>query len=241
MLLKATLAAAAAGLGGFVLLKLASPTPLEDEESSATCHLPLQEWESSRMMLEQPAITTLTFFEGDPSSGALFLRQRVADIIRANPWLAGRLSRPRHSKRVLLSFDPNPVDPGANVFQVASPHPSMTRDAPQSGFARHAYAQGLIIGKGIEAVNKRKPNFAVTLIPDAKAPSSRFAVIVSMGHTLGDGHTYYSVLKMLTKGGEVARLNAERREDMHRHVLDVLGGPNLVTRPRSCCTWCLLA
>jgi hypothetical protein len=42
--------------------------------------------------------------------------------------------------------------------------------------------------------------FRATLVPDERNPTSAFALVVSLSHTLGDGATYYSILNSLNSG-----------------------------------------
>ena len=50
------------------------------------------------------AVTTLTFFTGP--APVEVLRERVAKVVAANPWLAGCLVRGKREKRMRLTFDP---------------------------------------------------------------------------------------------------------------------------------------
>ena len=54
------------------------------------------------------AVTTITFFTGAAPVEAL--RERVAAVVTANPWLAGRLVRAKGEKRMRLIVEPAAVD-----------------------------------------------------------------------------------------------------------------------------------
>ena len=45
-----------------------------------------------RQYLDEIGITTVTFFKGDPASGAAAVKARLAEVLRANAWLAARLA-----------------------------------------------------------------------------------------------------------------------------------------------------
>ena len=54
--------------------------------------IPLLREERTLICLSLPAVTTVTFYRNTSGvSPAEFLRERTAEIVRANPWLAGRL------------------------------------------------------------------------------------------------------------------------------------------------------
>jgi len=47
--------------------------------------------EKTYLMLTVPAVSTVTFFEGDIKIVHKNLKYKVSDIINKNPWLTGRL------------------------------------------------------------------------------------------------------------------------------------------------------
>ena len=49
--------------------------------------------ERSLMLMMCPAITTVTFFDGSATAAEAYLFERVAAIVKANPWLASVLDR----------------------------------------------------------------------------------------------------------------------------------------------------
>ena len=74
--------------------------------------------EEGSMMAYCGAVTTITFFTGPAPVEAL--RERLALVVAANPWLGGRLVRGKGEKRMRLVFDPaGPLRDG--LFSVASP------------------------------------------------------------------------------------------------------------------------
>ena len=74
--------------------------------------------EEGSMMAYCGAVTTITFFTGPAPVEAL--RERLALVVAANPWLGGRLVRGKGEKRMRLVFDPaGPLRD--DLFSVASP------------------------------------------------------------------------------------------------------------------------
>jgi hypothetical protein len=74
--------------------------------------------EEGGMMAYCGAVTTITFFTGPAPVEAV--RERLALVVAANPWLAGRLVRGKGEKRMRLTFDPaGPLRDG--LLTVASP------------------------------------------------------------------------------------------------------------------------
>ena len=50
-----------------------------------------------------------------------------------------------------------------------------------------------------------------------------FALVVSMNHTLGDGHTYYKLYSMLSADAEVEALNPVRVADFEEAKTEIIG------------------
>ena len=74
--------------------------------------------EEGSMMAYCGAVTTITFFTGPAPVEAL--RERLALVVAASPWLGGRLVRGKGEKRMRLVFDPaGPLRD--DLFSVASP------------------------------------------------------------------------------------------------------------------------
>ena len=61
--------------------------------------------------------------------------------------------------------------------------------------------------------------FIVTVFRNCSEPDRKFALVVSMSHNIGDGHTFYSLYKMLCADREVKSLNPTRKP----HVKAVRG------------------
>ena len=57
-----------------------------------------------RQYLDEIGITTVTFFKGDPASGAAAVKARLAEVLRANAWLAARLAYSEWNMCVLACY-----------------------------------------------------------------------------------------------------------------------------------------
>ena len=74
--------------------------------------------EEGSMMAYAGAVTTITFFTGPAPVDAI--RERLAAVVAANPWLSGRLEKRKGEILWRLTFDPaGPLRDG--IFTVASP------------------------------------------------------------------------------------------------------------------------
>ena len=164
-------------------------------------------------------ISTLTWFSGDHKAAGILLKEKVCAILEANPWLAGRLAR-RCSTQVVLIHPPKVTfdedDATEEGEQATTPptkhfcHVNKEKTNKESPLHRKTPLDDLH--------RKCKPFLApswkclwkISIVPCQEAPNEKFAVIHSMSHVLGDGHTYYQLHNMLTCSSRILALNADR-------------------------------
>ncbi len=75
-----------------------------------------------------------------------------------------------------------------------------------------------------DLIGKNHPLFKVTVIPDAVDFFTQFAVVVSISHMVGDGHTYYKLFHMLSAQNPVETMNPIRHSDFAAQMEAHMGG-----------------
>jgi hypothetical protein len=177
--------------------------------------IPLHEYEA-RDYFFGGAVSTITWFEGNAAQAAPRLRDRVKEIVRLNPWLAGTLTNASGLSIIFDNIDT--VDDAIldRLFSFHNTEKSFYLGAPLNGLAETALKQGLICPNASKIVKNGSPFFQVTIIRDGKKPDDRFALIMSLSHRVGDGHTFYSIYNMLSSSTPLYALNPVRR----MHVFD---------------------
>ena len=175
--------------------------PAADEES-----IELLPVENDALTLNLPAITTSTIYDGDAPAAESFLRARIAEIVRANPWLVGRLARDG-AGRVRLVYkrelsSETATAEAARVFAVTDA-PGLDPSQPYDAVA--GALKGFMVPRGVELLALRAspppPLLRITLV---RASQPRcFAVVFSFSHVCGHGATHYELHAMLsaTPGG----------------------------------------
>ena len=218
----ATAATAAALLaGGAVLLALKWRRSGEGPPEGFPNRVELLEGETSAIMMGgAPSVSAVTFYAGDPESAADWLGRRVAEIVRANPWLAGRLDRRAGDGRPALYY---PSDGGGEAFERVGPGICpLRRGTPYKDMER--LARQYLVGKGAETVGRPELLFRVSLIPDADAPASGWAMVVSLSHIIADGHTFYRIHGMLNESSQVVSLRVGRKPGAMEAAVETMGG-----------------
>lgn len=167
-----------------------------------------------KQMTVGPAITTTTFQRGDPIQAAAALKQKLAAVITANPWLAGNLIKKSGALNLCYSPSPQPVDQFFNMGTDVINKGGLDSEMEFVDVCKAVAGTAAEIGKGSALINNNKLLLALTVVPDAKRSSDTFAVIFSVSHVIADGYTYYKLLSMLAKDGEVVALNATRKHDI---------------------------
>ena len=175
--------------------------------------------ERSPVICMSPSTSTITFFHGSIEDAEAWLEDRVAAIVRANPWLAGRLDDDPETGLMALFVPPGAAD--AKLFE-ARCDVAVRRDAPYDDIV--AAVAAVLCGTSDADRGTAKPLFRVTLLPCADDPAYSYALVVSANHSLLDGHGYYRVHSMLSQGADVEALRPERNADLPPLMTAAMGG-----------------
>ena len=96
-------------------------------------------------------------------------------------------------------------------------------------------AKEAVVPSGNDLLGKGAPVSRLTV---AGAGAGAFSVVFSLSHAVGDGRTYYEVLKMLQPGAEPRALRTERKQSFSEDMRDVCGRKELEWAD-TCGTQCL--
>jgi len=197
--------------------------------------LKLTEWEVANLHL--PPVTTVTLYEG--SAPVEFLRSRIASILEKNPWLTSRIVKKSTANGVVAltyskTFNVESVidqhlsvyEPGDVGFSLSLPYEELVhcllpvqcaRSKPATDKDEVLFKVAVVpIEGGAEASEQSMPLQQTITLPG-------FALVVSMNHTLGDGHTYYKLYSMLSADTKVDELDPERVSDFEAAKTKIIG------------------
>ena len=185
-------------------------------------------------MLGFESVTTVTFYRGDAAAAARHLQARLADVVAANPWLAGTLVKTKGGRRwcgggsggagagaggaTCLAVPEPAAVPGAarRLFRQATDD-RMTPEMDCGALAQHARRLRVCVKTGAALVGRPdEPLFLVTVVRLQKHIGhrySQFAVVVSLAHCVGDGCTFYNIYGMLGSTAGVRRLDRRASPD----------------------------
>ena len=177
--------------------------------------------EEGSMMAYCGAVTTITFFTGPAPVAAL--RERLALVVAANPWLGGRLVRGKGEKRMRLVFDPaGPLRD--DLFSVASPGQYTLQGVSYADIQKVIKGSRLEVVGGVKAVNKGDVQLKVTIVPgESTGSGEQWALIVSISHTIADGYTYYQIYNMLSSSAEIKELSPARKDSFSAGLAGAVG------------------
>ena len=180
-------------------------------------HITLTDLESSVALGMQRGITTVTFFRGKAKSSIVFIRKRLRAIVADNSWLAGRVVRVKDEKNLRLDF-PSAAE-GTYAVTDATLDEMLQLDPPNLRIhskisyieLRHNVVTSKAqLPKAKNLVNKQDLVLRITIVSDAIDREAGFAIVFSMSHNIGDGHTYYAIMNMISEGSEIKPLNTKR-------------------------------
>jgi len=159
-------------------------------------------------------ITTLTIFEGDYTIAGEVLEGQLFEVVKANSWLAGHLTKDKklaydevvtsreQIKHIFISCSSADSDAKLKfLFNATAPYVDTCTAMYKS--------DKIVVGAGYQLFGKDLPLTRLTVV-ESTTPGT-FGVIFSISHTIVDGHTYYDILKMLQPGsGAVRSLDIKR-------------------------------
>ena len=164
--------------------------------------VPLSTLESTFTVV--PSIASITFYTGNTCE--LKLKQKTSQVVEANPFLRARLRCIGHGK-VAAAYR----DGDYGIFDEVGPEqaPGIWNDTNYSTLVQQCSPYVVSTGEG--AVADGSPLFRVVVlklpVPEEGPIESRFAVVVSMSHILGDGWTFYNLLNQLGAQASVVSLD----------------------------------
>lgn len=185
-------------------------------EAKKTADVPLLKLESGKMFLLGEGITTVQFFEGDAVAAAVFLKERLAQVIEASPWIGGVLVKnaSMHGKLAAIRYSKNldKIRYSKNIDALFDVDETLqlSEDMPYKALAKAVTRSRAHVPRGVKLLNKPLPFTRLTVVP--RASGGGFAVIFSMSHVVADGATYYTVLGMLSAEGAVQPVDAARKQ-----------------------------
>lgn len=197
--------------------------------------LKLTRWELENLHL--PPVTTVTLYEG--AAPIQFLRHRLAMILEKNPWLTSRIVKKSTVDRVTALTYTRTFETEANIDQHFKVYTS-----GEVGFSLSMSYKALTkcllpvqCARSKPATDEDEPLFKVAVIPIEVGKTEDkqttpllqtmtlpgFALVVSMNHTLGDGHTYYKLYRMLSADTDVEVLDPVRVTGFEKAKAQVIG------------------
>jgi hypothetical protein len=198
-------------------------------------NLKLTEWELKNLHL--PPVTTVTLYEG--SAPVDNLRSRVMMMLEKNSWLTSRIVKKGTADGIVAVAYSKTVDAGSFIdqhFFVYEPGDvGLSLDMPYEEIVRCLLP--LQCARSKPATDADEPLFKVAVVPieaeetdDHQATPLQqaitlpgFALVVSMNHTLGDGHTYYKLYGMLSTDADVEVLEPVRVDGFEETKTEVIG------------------
>jgi len=197
--------------------------------------LNLTEWEVGNLHL--PPVTTVTLYEG--SAPVEYLRSRIERMLKKNPWLTSRIVKKSTTDGIVAMTFSKGFDARSAVEQ----HLSVYKPGEVGLLLSMPYEKlverlkPLQCARSKPATDNNEVLFKVAVVPiEAETGGAEhsmplqqsltlpgFALLVSMNHTLGDGHTYYSLYRMLGMDIEMEELDPARLSGFESAKTEIIG------------------
>jgi len=166
-----------------------------------------------------PATTSVTFFDGTPPID--YLRQRTREIVEANPWVAAKPSKEGGINHMVYPEKTADLPELFQTFDASTDVAFAGIDMSRSYGEICRAAVPLMIKIGSEVTEEDKGSFLVSVITNL--PQQTFALVVSLSHVVGDGHTFYTLHNMLSVNATVEALEPKRDESFPEKQNKLMG------------------
>nr|AIG55771.1 secreted protein [Thraustotheca clavata] len=138
-----------------------------------------------------------------PTINIAALKQRVMDIVNANPWLVGHLATGYYGT-VELQYSTTPKNAAQAFKHIKAPFEANLSWTDQCRYLSYLTD----VSSGQNCLDKDIQHFFQVLCVDL--PDGNVALIMALSHTIGDGYTYYALYKMLDCNQPIVALNPTR-------------------------------
>ena len=128
----------------------------------------------------------------------LWLRRRAAEVVLANPWLAGRLRTHPQTKKLALW-----VGPEAKLQSCLEVVPMPNREDVVCNCSPDFFVK-----PNVDLVDRDEPVCRILVLTEPT--NQRWGLQMSMSHVFADGHTFYAIYGMLGSGADVWSMDAAR-------------------------------
>jgi len=181
------------------------------------------------IMHEQFSTASLTWYQLDKGQTledvATSTQNRLTAMLEANPWLGGRI-KTRKGAAAIVYTPAQSKQQADRILQVYTTKEmgglSMETPYPKAS----ALLQKTVVPLTYFWLwGRDAPFFRVALVPDSK-DATKFALITSLAHCVGDGKTYYNLHNMMAHNTPIVALNIDRKEHLHHAMVKSMGGPN---------------
>jgi hypothetical protein len=181
----------------------------------------LHEFETSWLMAMTPSISSITFYEGKPPVS--FLQQRLVEIILSNPWLSGKLKKASSTSPQILQYHSAPrlVEIMNSHFQIVN-NPKLCHHLSYETIV--AGCLPYLVPEGAQCLNSSKKLLLMTIVI---INDHNYAIIFSLSHVIADGHTFYSIYKMLSPEQAILALEPKRDLNYSEKLQAITGGNKL--------------
>eukprot|EP00468_Gymnochlora_sp_CCMP2014_P013049 CAMPEP_0167753564 /NCGR_PEP_ID=MMETSP0110_2-20121227/7785_1 /TAXON_ID=629695 /ORGANISM="Gymnochlora sp., Strain CCMP2014" /LENGTH=451 /DNA_ID=CAMNT_0007639347 /DNA_START=121 /DNA_END=1476 /DNA_ORIENTATION=- len=180
----------------------------------------LMDKETGLLTMEVDSTTTVTFFEGKMPTE--YLKKRLSEIFEKNPFLSGKLVTVGGKPKIIYHPESYKNIPYGIVRVLDCKEVKLSADSPPKQIKDIVEKAGCIVPKGVDLLDTGLPMLQLSLVKDYKQPDERFALIFSLNHIQGDGFTFYSVYKMLSKEYDVIKFISRRDPEFPENEKKVL-------------------
>ena len=168
--------------------------------------------ESSNAINIDPGITTVSFIRTQNIDDVKTqLRENLTHVLKANPWLTGRIVRKKNQSLLELQYFETLSDSKIDEIFSDNQKIAINMEMPFPKICKTIMKnKALVIPSGLSLINKDKSLLKVSV---SHISDNLYSIIYSLSHTIADGSTFYRIQNMLFGADKVVSLNAVRKQN----------------------------
>ena len=193
-------------------------------QASETEDCILSAFESGMGGMLGEGITTVTFFNGDVKAAAEYLKQRLALVAAANPWIFGHLVKEKqHAKRAALRT-PKVVPPVSEEVYELNEALKLSEEMPYEDMVKAVQKSSAYVPMGRKLLNKVAATGEQALRRTHRRRWRVCCRLLPLTHGLQWRHLLpVQILNMLSSNGAIVAMDPRRKEELAEKPKEFMG------------------
>lgn len=164
-----------------------------------------------------PSITTITYFKG--ALNFSYITNKIYEIIEVNPWLTSNIIK--RNDNYYINYNDKLKNFCIDDYLFYTQEYIFENIINVEEYEKIMISTNKFFVKSAhKCVNNKEKLFRVTILDNKNIYEPKFALIVSLSHVLGDGHTYYKLYNMISENSIIEKMIIHRYKEFDNITIE---------------------